>query len=298
MVAFSHEVVNDAVVIDAIHRPKWEFWVLLISDVHWDNPKCNRLVLKRHLDKAKDRGAAILDGGDFFCAMQGRGDRRGNKSDLRHEHQSGNYLHSLVRTAADYLAPYAENLVAFGRGNHEGSVYHNQEFDLTDALCERLRDKHGSKVVARPISDWIKFRFRHKSGGEMCSFVMWRHHGYGGGGPVTKDVIQANRQGVYLGGIVDLVWTGHTHDSWVMPQQYVCLSDTHRTSRRLRWHLKTPSYKDEFMQGGWADSKGMPPKPIGCMWLHFTRPHHYRGRSQRVTVQPLPELVDTAGIEF
>lgn len=52
---------------------------LLISDIHFDNPHCDRALLKRHLDKALDIGATIMIFGDLFCAMQGKYDPRGSK---------------------------------------------------------------------------------------------------------------------------------------------------------------------------------------------------------------------------
>ena len=77
-------------------------WVLLVSDVHWDNPKCDRKKLKRDFDEAVKRDALILSNGDFFCAMQGKYDRRSSKKDLRPEHQSNNYLDALVETGAGH----------------------------------------------------------------------------------------------------------------------------------------------------------------------------------------------------
>jgi UDP-2,3-diacylglucosamine pyrophosphatase LpxH len=53
--------------------------VLLISDIHWDNPKCKRDLLKRHLDQAVEQGADILFNGDTFCLMQGAYDPRKSK---------------------------------------------------------------------------------------------------------------------------------------------------------------------------------------------------------------------------
>ena len=38
---------NNVIKID---KPFEETKVLLISDLHWDNPKCDRVTLKRHLD--------------------------------------------------------------------------------------------------------------------------------------------------------------------------------------------------------------------------------------------------------
>jgi UDP-2,3-diacylglucosamine pyrophosphatase LpxH len=51
--------------------------VLMISDVHFDNPKCDRKLLKKHLDEAKRRNAKVLINGDLFDLMQGKNDKRG-----------------------------------------------------------------------------------------------------------------------------------------------------------------------------------------------------------------------------
>ena len=34
----------------------WEQWFLLMSDVHWDNPHCNRDLFHKHLKQARERG--------------------------------------------------------------------------------------------------------------------------------------------------------------------------------------------------------------------------------------------------
>ena len=95
-----------------------EQYFLLQSDVHWDNPQCDRTMLKRHLDLALKRNAPVIDIGDFFCTMQGKYDKRSNKADIRAEHQKGDYLDALVRTAANWLEPYAPILTLRGWGNH------------------------------------------------------------------------------------------------------------------------------------------------------------------------------------
>ena len=84
----------------------WEHWCLLRSDAHHDNPKCDQALEKEHLEMALERGASIIDNGDLFCAMQGKYDPRSNKDALRPEHQKGDYLDSLVRTASDFYSPF------------------------------------------------------------------------------------------------------------------------------------------------------------------------------------------------
>ena len=92
---------------------------LLLSDVHWDNPHCNRDLLKRHLDEAMTRNAGILIFGDLFCAMQGKYDPRGSKAGIRPEHNVANYLDKIVDDAIDYFKFYAQNIMYVSPGNHE-----------------------------------------------------------------------------------------------------------------------------------------------------------------------------------
>jgi UDP-2,3-diacylglucosamine pyrophosphatase LpxH len=77
--------------------------VLLISDLHWDNPHCDRELLRDHLEEAKKGGNDILINGDMFCLMQGKYDGRRSKSEIRPEHNNSRYLDSVVDTAVDVL---------------------------------------------------------------------------------------------------------------------------------------------------------------------------------------------------
>ena len=61
------------------YKKDWEQTFLLISDVHFDNPDCDRKLLKKHLDKAVQDGCGILVNGDWFCAMESRNDPRSVK---------------------------------------------------------------------------------------------------------------------------------------------------------------------------------------------------------------------------
>lgn len=87
-------------------RKKWEpVKALLMSDLHWDNPHCDRALLKKDLEAAKKGGHDIFINGDFFCAMQGKYDGRRSKSEIRPEHNSSHYLDLLVSTAIDWFEP-------------------------------------------------------------------------------------------------------------------------------------------------------------------------------------------------
>lgn len=250
-------------------RVKDERWFLLQSDVHWDNPHCNRELFVKHLKEAKERDAAILDNGDFFCAMQGKWDKRANKSDLRPEHQCGDYLDALVRTAADELEPYAHLLTIRGQGNHETGVLKRHETNITERLVERLKLKSES-VKLGGYGGFVVFKIGYRQT-RRASIKLHYHHGHGGGGAVTRGVIQTNRMAVYLPD-ADLVWTGHTHDSWKVPIARVRLNDDcTAVVHGLQEHFRTAGYKEEYGDGysGWHVERGAPPKPVGAVWLRI-----------------------------
>lgn len=293
--SWTAERLNDIlqITVDFAPRRDWEQWVLLRSDAHWDNTKSDRSLMREHLEEAKEYDAIVLDGGDLFCAMQGKGDPRSSKNALRAEHTHTNYLDALVKTAAKWHKPYAKQIAMLAHGNHELSVYDRKETDLTARLADRL----GENVHAMPISGFVRFTFKDVNNPKATNrYDLYYHHGYGGGGPVTKDVIQNNRRSVFLS--TDIVWSGHTHDGWYVPQTQLHVTQGGKVRKRIQHHVKTPSYKDDFNKGksGWANIKGHPPKPVGAVWLRF---YYKRNRktsqreevtSRRVHLQVIPDI--------
>jgi len=243
------------------------FRVLLQSDVHWDNPHCNRNMFKRHLEEALDLNAPVFGNGDLFCAMQGKYDKRSSKKDIRPEHMQGDYFDRLIETAAEYLKPYAKVLTVQGLGNHETAVSKNHEVSLTKNLVSRLRE-FNPNIYAGGYSGYVVFQINFR--GKSKTFKLFYNHGSGGGGPVTRGVIQTNRQAVYLAD-ADIVWHGHTHDSWSMPIARIHLDNRLHIQHGRQLHVKTAGYKEEYDKGmgGFHIETGKAPKPIGAYWLEF-----------------------------
>lgn len=251
-------------------RSGWEQFVLLQSDEHWDNPHCNRALYRAHLEQALERRAPVIKVGDLFCAMQGKYDPRSTKKDLRPEHQATDYLDALVRTAADWHAPYADILAIAGPGNHETSILKRHETHLTERWVEAMRARcPRTPLRCSGFSGWVIFQFH--SGSQVQSHTLWFHHGYGGGGPVTKGVIQTNRRAVYIAD-ADIIVTGHTHDQWIVPIPKLRLTRELHPNKVNQVHVCSPGYKNDYADGhgGWELERGSPPKPQGAIWLHFT----------------------------
>lgn len=238
---------------------------LLISDIHWDSVHCDRRMLKRTLDEALQRGAGILIGGDLFDAMCGVGDRRGGKGELREELAGSNYLDLLVDGAVEWFYPYRENIVMVGKGNHDTSIIKYHETDLVARFCRDLG------VQRMGYSCMVEFFFERPTGGNRKSFEMFYHHGFGGGGKVTKGVNQ--HQGRSAENNADIFWSGHHHNVTnveSMKRYLAKVGEKREIRERPEVHLATGSFKNSpDMEGGWETEKGMGAKPKGGYWLRF-----------------------------
>jgi hypothetical protein len=240
-----------------------EQYILLTSDVHWDNPKCDLSLYKKHLDLAKQRNAPVFSAGDFFCAMQGKWDKRSSKSDIRPEHANGNYLDSLVETAAKYLTPYKDILALQANGNHETAITKRHETNLTERFVERMKVAGSKNIQACGYGGFVRIQVNTANNHRRGSILYHYYHGSGGGGPVTRGVIQTNRMAVYLAD-ADIVHTGHTHDSWQVPIARVRVNGRDVVERTRQTHVRTAGYKQDFhLAGGWHVETGKPPKILG-----------------------------------
>lgn len=240
----------------------WRQRFLIRSDAHHDNQHCDQVQERKHLEQAKACGAGIFDFGDLFCAMQGKWDRRADQDQLREELRGNDYLNRLVEYAAPFYEPYKDNFVLLTPGNHETGVVKRHGYNLTQALCDRLGCRMGT------YASWIGFRFTINKT-KRQTLWMYAHHGYGGGGPVTRGVIQTNRMAVYLPDAT-LVYTGHTHDEWIVTIQRQRISNQGIPYLDEQVHMRAPGYKDEFSPAaGWHVERGGPPKPRGALWLEF-----------------------------
>ena len=255
------------------YKKDWEQTFLLISDVHFDNPDCDRKLLKKHLDKAVQEGAGILINGDFFCLMEGRSDPRSSKK-IRDKNLGVNYLDNVIEDACDFLEPYASHIIGIGMGNHETAILKRSETNVTERLCALLKYKTGYPVYNMQYSGFIRFMFRFKTigghlGGRMSNILHY-HHGYGGSSVMTKGV-NKHVQRLSFVPDADFHWMGHSHQEYVVSHPRLRLTQKGKIYHDECLIINTSTYKDEFKSGasGWANEKGLPPKRKGGLFLRF-----------------------------
>lgn len=246
----------------------WEQRYLLISDVHFDSPHCDRKLLTKHLTQAKDKSAGVLCIGDWFDAMGGRNDKRATKETIRLSNSRDNYFDCLVESSNDYLFDYRSSLVMLADGNHETAILRHNETDLLERLCRNLDTNHMG------YSGYVRFMFdRDRS---QTRRTLWFHHGSGGGGPVTRGVIQANRRAASVD--ADIFVSGHIHEAWALENIVVKLSNKGRVYYAPQIHVQLPTYKHEPSSHGYHAEKGRPAKPLGGYWLIFHYDDEQPGR--------------------
>jgi predicted phosphodiesterase len=242
--------------------------ILLLSDIHWDNPKCDRTLLKKHLDEALKENCDVLLNGDTMCLMQGKWDGRGSKSDILPEHNVANYIDAVVNTAIDFFSPYASILKVIGYGNHETSVLKRMESDVIERFVYGFNTKNNSNLQKGGYGGWIIYNFKNST--MSRSYKIKYYHGTGGGGPVTRGVIQHNRMSTFVEG-ADMIWMGHVHENYEVEYNIERLNQNNNVELKRVLMVRTATYKEEYNQGlgGFHVERGASPKPLGGRWLEI-----------------------------
>ena len=244
---------------------------LLASDIHLDNPHCDRDLLRKHLKQVQGTGGHALFFGDVLCLMQGKRDRRGSKGGIMPEHLGSNYFDLVFSEAAEWLAPFGKTLLMVSDGNHETAVINNQEIDPLGNVTRVLRDRYKAVTEHMRYQGWIWFTFHrpgeHRSSGTR-RLALFFHHG-AWGGIITKGTLGGGR---YAGIAPDasILVNGHNHERSIVAHPCYRVTSTGRQRIAQRWHVQTGTYKEEFRDGaGWAVEKIVMPKSLGGVWLRL-----------------------------
>ena len=251
----------DIIRINYERKSYWNQWILLMSDEHYDSKHCDRKMLKRHHEQAKDRNAIVLKFGDVFDCMGGKYDPRSGKGDIRPEYQIEGYFDAIVEDAAKFYEPYKDNIYFISAGNHENSILKRQEVDILKRLGLMLG------VEKRPYNGHIKFQFESTSKGSRSSKLLYYTHGNGGSSPVTRGVINTNRRQTFIN--ADYIISGHTHSMYYIPLPTVSINEQGFMRKSEQIHVSLGTYKDDSFTGNWADEKEFAPPNMGGYWIKF-----------------------------
>jgi predicted phosphodiesterase len=248
---------------------------LLISDVHFDSVKCDRALLTQHFKVISEQQGYVIVNGDWFDLMQGKYDPRGSKYDIRPEYNRGDYIDSVIRDSAEWLAQWKVP-VFIGQGNHETSILRRLETNPTERLVTHLKYL-GVEASLGGYSGWIVLRSRRKkkAGDATNNYVVNYHHGHGGNAARSKGILKADINQMQYPD-ADLIIRGHDHNKWLLPQTvYRLNASSTKESKRIIHHLQTGSYKGQGDRyAGWETEKGFSTTTLGGWYLYL---NHIRG---------------------
>ncbi len=264
--------------------------IAILSDLHWDNPDCDRDLLKKDLDYCVENDIPVLLNGDTFCLMQGKYDPRSSKNKIRPEHAKANYLDAVVETAVEWFTPYAEIITLIGYGNHETSILRRQETDVIQRFVSMLNYNAKPTQPVYVGGYGGSLSIYHKKGSSSKCYNIHYFHGSGGGGIVTRGSINITRM-LSMVDNYDCVTMGHVHENkeeLIVKNRYSIAAKKHVQAEVLG--LITGTYKDEYKDGymGWHVERGAPAKPLGgrLLDLHFSwndkQPVNVRASSRRL----------------
>jgi len=251
----------------------WNQDIMLMSDLHVDHPGCKRSKLKKDLEYARATNSPIIIAGDLFDATGGRNDPRRNVSSIRKRLIVPDYYDAVLKEVVNFMSPYADLIAVVGYGNHEDSVVKFGGTSLVDRFVQEM-NRIGGHALPGGYGGYIRFGFYQNRDVPDVSKLLYYHHGRGGTeAPVTRGMIETNRQSVWLDG-VDVVLNGHNHQNYItkIPVQGVSNRDTLRTSTRA--FIRTPGYLQAYTEDAdWTSEYGIlgnkGPTACGCVMMHM-----------------------------
>jgi UDP-2,3-diacylglucosamine pyrophosphatase LpxH len=183
--------------------------MLFISDVHFDAVKCDRDMLRRHLNQAKKDGASVFIFGDWFDLMQGKWDPRGTYSDLRPEYKSIRYLDDVIDDTVAFFENYKGVIRFMGRGNHETNIEKRMHTSPLDRVAA-LHNANGGNITVAGYAGWLLMNMVRGNGRTRAVSKVHYHHGYGGNAPRSKGVLAVDIDQMQFPD-ADIIVRGHTH---------------------------------------------------------------------------------------
>lgn len=211
----------------------------LFSDIHADSPEFDKLSFDEHASYCIKDQRYMLFGGDMFDAIIRTDHKRAVNSLLE---KGDNQLNIKLDKLYELLKPYQEQILFFGRGNHEESVLKYNGIDLLELLAKMLNAGCEHKILVGNYANFLRFNFKDSRGRSAAHYDIFQHHGMGASAPVTKGMIDFNR--IAKGVNADLIWCGHKHQAVIDasdPIMYVAPNGS--VVLKNRQCIMTPSYQ-------------------------------------------------------
>lgn len=253
--------------------------LLIVSDVHYDSPQCDKKSLKKNFDEIKEKGGKIIVVGDWFDVMGCDRDPRTKPADIdpKYYRKDKQYLDAVVEDSAEFLMNYRDEIMFMGYGNHETKIMERRDTDPLARIVSML-NMGGANVQIGAYAGWIKIRM--KDGQKKSkSFNIRYHHGYGGGAKRSKGILNAQIDAMAHPD-AHLIVSGHDHNKIYDPSNVrQRVTDTGKIYEDTIHWLKTGSYKMHKRTFGYETQGGMTYTRMGGWFVDLTMNRFRHGKT-------------------
>jgi hypothetical protein len=267
------------------------FQLLVLSDVHFDSKKCDRKLLRRHLNAVVSNGGKIIIIGDLFDLMGAKRDPRSVPNDIRPEYmESGaTYLDLVIKDLHKFFTKYAEHILMIGYGNHETNIERRQQTDPLKWLLYLLnRDLEINglehRVQLGGYQGAFNLKFLVGKSSRLVKSIFY-HHGSGGGAKRSKGILNADIL-VSQNPWADVIVSGHDHNKWHLPFTIRSLNHKRDTwINRTITILRTGSYKMKSRSMGWEVEKDFNEPTLGGWLINFKSFREHNTATDQILVK-------------
>ena len=232
--------------------------IRFLSDLHLDSPYTDLKKLKKLFDDAQKNQYKIVIIGDLLDVMGGKYDRRTTKGDIKPEHNTDNYINSVCESAADFLAPYIDDILLITAGNHEREIDKRMECYLLEFIDLYLHKKTGKSINwTQDYAGYIRLHGKRKNAGESCPTTIFYNHGKDGNATMSFGVLNVKRNAAVID--ADIIVMGHIHKNFSLPLNRLYLTNKGVIKVKEQLHLQLGTSKESKGTDYFGARKGFDP---------------------------------------
>jgi hypothetical protein len=256
--------------------------VVVISDGHFDNPHSQLKWLQNKLDN-EFKDAYIIIGGDSIDVMQGKNDRRSDKSIITDKTRRADYFNAVYEYVKKEIHDrYNDRIITWNRGNHDNSIINHNEIDLISLIC-------GDVTPVGAVSGYIHFQYTEKNHRCASSLLYYQHIPDSGGkrskGMLSVDTIRGKFPDA------DIFVTEHIHNAWIHPEGVERVDSRCNVTKKIQWFIQNTTIKDEFdtdRNGFFHEKIKSGPQIVGfsCIEFEFIRDRGQKKEALKLKATP------------
>jgi UDP-2,3-diacylglucosamine pyrophosphatase LpxH len=242
--------------------------IRFLSDLHLDSPYTDLKKVKKLFEDAKKQGYKIIIIGDLLDVMGGKYDRRTIKGDLRPEHNVDNYINKVCEDAADFLAPYLDEILLVTAGNHEKEIDKRMECYLLEFIDLYIHKKTGRSLNwTQEYAGYIRLHGKRPKSKESLLTKIFFNHGKDGNATMSFGVLNVKRNAAVID--ADILVSGHIHKNFSLPLNRLYLSNKGVIKVKEQLHLQLGTTKESKGVDYFSARKGFDPASTSFYDVEF-----------------------------